>query len=283
METEEKKVPEIVSLVALGASKIDFLNETMISGNKRGVADEVWVINKMGVVIKHDMLFRMDDITTKYDCNDKKFTGGNAGEEGISIHDTYDDFLRNHDKPIITSKKYDAYPSSVEYPLEKVINHIGYSYFRTTPAYAVAFASYIGVKQLRIYGCDYVYPTDRYRGEAGRANMEFILGVCMAMGMEVHVSPKSTLLDSNAPVTERMYGYKDPINVKPDPEDDSKWVIESRPDVGEKLRKEKKQTEKKVLQDLMSKYSKEIKHDLIEGKQITQEDIENHFEGETNG
>ena len=58
---DKKDVPKVVSLVALGHSKIDFIHEAATSGNKRGVADEVWVINKLGVSVKHDMLFRMDD------------------------------------------------------------------------------------------------------------------------------------------------------------------------------------------------------------------------------
>ena len=276
LELEKRKVPEVVSLVALGHSKIDFLNETMTSGNERGVSDEVWVINKLGVSVKHDLLFRMDDLNTRYPCNNKRFTGGNSGEKGKLIHDSYDNFLRNHDKPIITSKAYQEYPTSVTYPLEAVINTIGYSYFRTTPAYAAAFALHIGVKQLRIYGCDYVYPTDVYRGESGKANMEFILGICMSMGMEVHVSPKSTLLDANIPQAERMYGYREPIDVKPDPENNERWIVTERPDVGKKLRDERKLQEKKVLQDLMLKYKDDVKKDLITGGYITKEDVETY-------
>jgi len=273
-----RQVPEVVSLVALGHSKIDFLTEAMSTGNKRGVADEVWVINKMGVIVDHDLLFRMDDLRVKYDCNDKRYSGGKFGKDGgPTIHESYDDFLRNHNKPIITSTKYPEYPSSVAYPLEAVINTIGYSYFRTTPAYAAAFAIHIGVKQLRIYGCDYVYPTDRYRAEAGRANLEFILGIGMTMGMEVYVSPKSTLLDSNVSAAEKMYGYKEPMDIKPDPEDNNKWKVTLRPDVGKKLRDEKKLKEKGQLQDLMLKYADEVKHDLIDGKWITENDIKNHF------
>ena len=142
---EKKEVPKIVSLVALGSSKLAFFNETMITGSPRGLADEVWVINKMGVSVKHDMLFRMDDMRHCYPCNNKSYKGGNV-TGAKSIHDTYDEFLRNHDKPIVTSMAYPEYPMAIEYPLEAVINTIGYSYFRTTPAYAAAFAIHIGVK-----------------------------------------------------------------------------------------------------------------------------------------
>lgn len=270
----KKEVPKVVSLVALGNSKKAFFTESMIIGCSKGVADEVWVINKMGVLIQHDMLFRMDDMRTSYPCNNKCYEGGNA-DGSKSIHNTYDEFLKNHDKPIVTSTAYPEYPTAIEYPLEAVINTIGYSYFRTTPAYAAAFAIHIGVQQLRIYGCDFVYP-NRYAAEAGRANMEFILGIGMTMGMEVWVPPSTTLLDSNAPTKEKMYGYHDPIEVKPDPEDKDRWKIYSRPDLGKKDREEIKKKEKEELQKLINKYGTEVKHDFIEGNVITKDDIDNH-------
>ena len=273
-KTEKKEVPKVVSLVALGNSKLAFFAESMIIGCSKGVADEVWVINKMGVLIKHDMLFRMDDMRTSYPCNSKRYEGGNA-DGNKSIHDTYDEFLKNHDKPIVTSKAYPEYPTAIDYPLEAVINTIGYSYFRTTPAYAAAFAIHIGVKQLRIYGCDFVYP-NRYAAEAGRANMEFILGIGMTMGMEVWTPPTTTLLDSKAPTMEKMYGYRDPIEVMPDPEDKNRWKVYPRPDLGEKDRIEIAKKERVELQKLMTKYKEEVKHDLIEGKGITKDDIDQH-------
>lgn len=273
MEYDKKEVPKVVALVALGTSKLSFLSEAMTTGNPRGVADEVWVINKLGVSVKHDMLFRMDDLVQRYKCNDKNYHGGNiVGEK--NVHDTYDEFLRNHDKPIVTSRAYPEYPMSVEYPLEAVINTIGYSYFRTTPAYAAAFAIHIGVKQLRIYGCDYVYPTDRYTAESGRANLEFILGIGMTMGMEVYTPHTTTLLDSNVPTKRKMYGYLDPIEVKPDPENDKRWKVTFLPELGEKDRKHAELLEKKQLQDLITKYRDEVKHDLIAGKWITKDDID---------
>ena len=275
MEVVKRKVPEIVSLVALGQSKNAFFAESMIIGNSRGVADEVWVINKMGVLIKHDMLWRMDDMRRVIGVNDQYYEGGNL-EEPKTIHETYDDFLKSHDRPIVTSTVYPEYPSAVTYPLEEVINTIGYSYFRTTPAYAAAFAIHIGVKQLRIYGCDFVYPTNMYKGESGRANLEFILGVGMTMGMEVWVPPTTTLLDSKAPTAEKMYGYIDPVEVGPDPKDDQRWKVFHRPDLGVKDRARIAKQEKEQLQTLINKYGDEIRHDFIDGGVITKDMIDKH-------
>jgi hypothetical protein len=274
---EKKAVPEVVSLVALGASKRDFFTEAMTVGNRKGVSDEVWVVNKMGCLVKHDMLWRMDDLMNVYACNNKVYTGGNV-KEPVTIHDTYTEFLKNHNKPIVTSTAYpDEFPTSVQYPLEDVINTIGYSYFRTTPAYAAAFAIHIGVKRLRIFGCDYVYPTNKHRAEAGRANLEFILGIGMTMGMEVWVPPSSSLLDSCIPTMERMYGYIDPIEVKPSPEDDNLWKVYRRPDLRTKELEKQQRAEEKELQRLMTKYANIVKHDLIDGKYITKDDIDKHF------
>ena len=276
MEICKRDVPKVVSLVALGESKLAFFNEAMQTGNRRGVADEVWVINKLGVIVKHDAIFRMDDIRIKYNCNDKKYNGGALPEAGLSVHDSYSDFLKNHDKPIITSKAYPEFPTSVEYPLEKVINNLGYAYLRTTPAYAAAFALYLGVKQLRIYGCDYNYPTDKYRAEAGRANMEFVLAICLERGMDIWTPPKTTLLDTDVDAFNMMYGYKEPVEVEDDKDDPGKFIVTARPDVGKKHRDSVKLKRREQLQELITEYRDEVKHDLIEGEWITIEDIENH-------
>jgi len=269
---EKKEVPKVVSLVALGSSKLAFFHETMLTGNPRGLADEVWVINKLGVSVKHDMLFRMDDMRQVYSCNDKSYKGGNI-EDSRRVHDVYNEFLRNTDKPVVTSTAYPEYPTAVEYPLEGVINTIGYSYFRTTPAYAAAFAIHIGVKQLRVFGCDFVYPGNKFLAESGRANMEFILGIGMTMGMEVWLPPTTTLMDRCIPTKQKMYGYADPIEVKPDPEDDKRWKVYPRPDLGEKDKKDIALKEKGQLQTLLTKYRDDVKRDLIAGKWITIEDI----------
>lgn len=269
-----KEVPKVVSLVALGVSKADFFNEAMTTGNRRGVADEVWVINKMGVLVKHDMLFRMDDLSVKYEINDKNYGGGTCPPEGVSVHDTYDEFLRNHDKPIVTSKAYPEYPTSYEYPLEKVVNVLGRAYLRTTPAYAAAFALYLGVKQLRVYGCDYVYPTNKYSAESGRANLESVLTTCLERGMDVWIAPKSTLFDTNVKPDEMLYGYKYPMDINYNPETSEIKII-PQPETYKNREDAKIKEEQKQLQDLMTKYRNEVKHDLIKGKWITKEDIDN--------
>ena len=43
--------------------------------------------------------------------------------------------------------------------------------------------------------------------EAGRACVEFWLSKCIEKNIKVGVSPRSSLLDSDVPMEERLYGY----------------------------------------------------------------------------
>ena len=269
-----RKRPEVVSLVALGPSKTNFFHEAALTGKQRGMADEVWVINKLGVVVKHDILFRMDDLSIAYKCNRKAYRGGNV-PEGESVHDAYDDWLRKHDKIIMTSTAYPEYPTSVSFPLEEVVNLVGIPYFRTTPAYAVGFAMYLGVKQLRLYGCDYNYPTNVFQAESGRANLEYILGIAMERGMDVWIAPKSSLMDSITDPEEMFYGYKNPIEAVPRENGTHSYNVKERRDVGDKIRKKKIQTDKAKLQELMLDYKDDVVKELVVGDWITHEIIDN--------
>ena len=271
---ENRKVPETVSIVALGQSKQLFIHETVRTGNPRGVADEVWTINKLGRCLKHDLLFRMDDLREFYDINRHKYIDQNGEHQGV--HDTFMNFLKNHDKPIVTSKAYPEFPTAVEYPLEKVVNAIGVDYIRTTPAYALAFAIYLGVKKVRIYGCDYNYPNDKYTAEAGRANLEFLIACAIYQGIDVWIAHTSTLMDKNLISNKNFnsfYGYKDHVECTIN-EETQKFQISFDPEKTDKVKKKKADREKLILQDLITKYKDEIKKDLIVGKWITHADID---------
>jgi len=272
-----KKIPETVALVAMGSSRVDYEADVMKAGSKNGVADETWVINKLGAILQHDILFRMDDLKEEHGCNLKI---GTNRDKNKTIHDTFDEWLRGHDKPIITSTAYKEYKSSIEYPLEDVVNMIGYSYFLTTPAYAAAYAIHIGVKKLKIYGCDYVYKDNIYLAESGRANLEFILAVGMSKGVEIEIAPSSTLLGTNRGLFGNFYSYKKVIEVIPSDKKNKDYELRERPDLTEKHLSEQKKNEKRQLQALLFKHGNEVIKDLIESGEITHSDIDKYKENE---
>ena len=238
-------------MVAMGSSRMNFVSQSMKAGGPKGIADEVWVINKLGTVFNHDVVFRMDDLRRPRDCN---LSQGNNKDPDKTIHDTQTEWMRTHDKPIITSTAYPEFPTSVSYPLEAVVNTIGYSYFLTTPAYAAAYAIHIGVKHLKIYGCDYVYRNNVYRGEAGRGNLEFILAIGMTMGVKVEVAPSSTLLGTNLDISEHFYGYENIIEVLESKKDGKDYELKVREDLTIKHNERIEAEEKRFLKELTKKY-----------------------------
>jgi len=275
MDLEKRKVPDVVALVAMGATRMNYVGAVMKAGDPKGVADETWVINKLGCVYKHDLVFRMDDLRVPRKINQRVL----LDKDGIDVHTRQTGWMKKHDKPIVTSTAYPEFPTSIAFPLEDVINTIGYSYFLTTPAYAAAFAIHIGVKHLKLYGCDFTYPQPEYRAiaESGKANMEFILAIGMMKGMQVEIAKNSTLLGTNLDISEHLYGYEDPIEVLASKQEGKKYEIKVRTDLSEKKREKTAKLEKAQLQELILKYENDVVRDLIRTKSITNEMIEQYF------
>jgi hypothetical protein len=185
-----------VAIVAMGPSHRSYTGLASIYGDRARLADEVWAINAMGTVIQHDLLFHMDDCKVQ-EARAKADPDGNVA--GMVK------WLRGHPK-FITSRVYDDYPGALAYPLQEVVDAFGHAYFNSTVAYAMAYALHKGFSRIELYGCDYSYP-DAHRAEKGRACLEFWIGLAVARGIQVVIAADSTLMDSNAPLCERLYGY----------------------------------------------------------------------------
>lgn len=191
-------VPQSVAIVAMGRSAATYLNVCARAGDRRIVADETWAIVATAGVIQHDRLFLMDDIPGLLEPT----IGHDVCMAGMW------GWLKDHPGPVITSKTYPEYPGTVEYPLQEVVAALGGPYFSSSVAYAVAYALYIGVKQIQLYGCDFTYPNS-HASEAGRACVEFWISTAMSRGVEVVIAEDSTLMDTCEP-NRRLYGYVDP-------------------------------------------------------------------------
>jgi len=246
----DKPVPKSVAIIGIGASNYDYILAVCKWGSRRSVADEVWAINKMGACIQCDMVWRMDDLKTEFSMNQKTVPTTNGEEK---VQDIWYETLKKLDVPLMTCQSYPEFPTSVTYPLEEVINFLNFSYINTTPAYALAYALYLGVQEIRSYGIDFSYP-NRHESEKGRGCYEFILGIAHSMGVKIFNAQHTTLLDTNVPIEKRMYGYPHPIEVKPGPPGGKRYVINPRPDVTEKNRKKAESEERRLLNVMLKKY-----------------------------
>jgi len=180
-----------VTIVAQGGSFANYINDCTSRGGT-SETDEVWTVNAMGGVIKHDLLFAMDDCKlqeSRPNRNIKRMMG----------------WLKEHPK-FFTSKVYPDYPGAMAYPLNEVVKDIGVPYLNGTVAYAVAYAIYQKFNGIRIYGADFTYK-HVHKAERGRGCVEFLLGIAWARGIKLHLPHSTTLLDMCEDPNIRIYGY----------------------------------------------------------------------------
>lgn len=93
--------------------------------------------------------------------------------------------------PIFLPKVYPEHPTSMAYPLREIVKKFGITYFSNTVCYMVAYAVYIGVKQLDLYGINMDYGSE-YEHEKG--GLEFWLGFAMGKGIKVKVHGEKSMV-----------------------------------------------------------------------------------------
>lgn len=200
---DDAPLPHSVAIVAMGASSSDYVNRCAQHGERFAVADETWAVNAMGGVIEHDRVFACDDISEL--IRDSRGHGKKVASGML-------DWLPTHTKPVYTIRRYAQIPHAIEYPTEEVLNRIGFPYLNNTVAYAVAYAMYIGVKGIKLFGADFSYPNaPNHQGEAGRACVEWLLGMAGAEQIHIELSETTTLMDAYLPQDGRLYGYDEPV------------------------------------------------------------------------
>lgn len=196
------KAPDHVAICGLGPSVQSFLNVCKVLGGRSAFCDQVWTINALGNIFDADIVFHMDDIRVQ----EARAAANPTGNIAPMVR-----WLKKHPGPIITSRAHPDYPGLVEFPLEQVINDLKFAYFNSTAAYAIAYAIWLGVKRISVFGMDFTY-ANAHRAEKGRANVEFLLGIAAARGIKLTIPKDSSLMDACEDQPERLYGY-DTLNV----------------------------------------------------------------------
>ena len=180
-----------VAIVGLGGSYSDYIAARVASQE----FDEVWGINCIGGIIHVDKTFMMDPVSRFLDTE-------NAGTQtGVARQ-----FLKANKKPIITCQLDKRVKHLQLYPLKEIALDLGYCYFNNTVAYAMAYAIWKKVKQISLYGIDYTYKNVSM-AESGRACVEFWCAIAATKGIKLEVAHRSSLLDTNVPDNEKLYGY----------------------------------------------------------------------------
>ena len=172
--------PSRIALVALGPSCRTFVRESLSNPTMDNPFDQVWTLNRGIRGFQHDLLFCMDDLKWL----EKK-------------NDGYSNYLKKHDRPIITSTVYPDYPMSVAYPLQEVLETITDDVFTVnTVAYMLAYAIHIRVKETTVYGADFVYP-DGNTAEFGGQAVAYLMGMMRHFELIHRIPGDSTMLYAN--------------------------------------------------------------------------------------
>lgn len=199
MDAALRQAPNHVVIVGLGPSSEEWPALAKRLGGRKAFCDEVWGINALGDILACDRIFHMDDV---------RIQEIRAAAQPDSNIARMLEWMKTHPGPIYTSRAHPDYPGLVEYPLADVLNACGgLAYLNNTAAAAVAFAVFLGVKEITCFGMDYTYP-NAHDAERGRACTEFYLGIAKARGIEIGIPATTSLLDSCvSPAQERLYGY----------------------------------------------------------------------------
>jgi hypothetical protein len=180
-----------IAIVGLGGSYADYIAARVASQE----FDEVWGINCIGAIIHVDKTFMMDPVSRFLDTD-------NAGTQtGVARQ-----FLKTNKKPIITCQIDKRVKHLELFPLKEIAMELGYCYFNNTVAYAMAYAIWKKVKKISLYGIDYTYKNVSM-AESGRACVEFWCAIAATKGIRLEVAHRSSLLDTNIPDDEKLYGY----------------------------------------------------------------------------
>jgi hypothetical protein len=122
------------------------------------------------------------------------------------------EWMKTTKTPIYTSRPHPDYPSLVGYPIEAVLRSVRFEYFNSTAAWAVAYAIHIGVKTIRLFGCDFT-SANAHDSEKGRGCVEFWMGFAAGKGVSISLPRTTSLMDACNKREERIYGY-DTVNVE---------------------------------------------------------------------
>lgn len=203
---EAGHVPKSVAIVAMGASNASYTGLVGSYGHRHAVAEETWGINSIGACLLTDRMFVMQDI--KHNIAKEAETRKVA--QGVLK------WLPDYTGPVYTTTAYPEWPCLVEYPTEEVLNALGGPpYLNNSVAYAIAYAMFIGVKEIFLFGADFTY-ADNHAAESGRGCCEYLIGMGVARGIKFGIPPTSTLIDAQVPEERKLYGYEMPLEHKYD-------------------------------------------------------------------
>jgi hypothetical protein len=119
--------------------------------------------------------------------------------------DHWDWLQKQHGKRIFMQHVDERVPDCVAYPLEGVLQLIPYRYLRSSPAFALALAIYLGYQQIGLYNMALTSNTE-YAYQA--TNMAFWIGFAHGRGIDLQLHCWQDEFD------QRLYGFEGELQIE---------------------------------------------------------------------
>lgn len=235
-------VPETVNIVACGPSIRSYHSAHFNYDPVIPPAAETWGVNKgLRTQLGHNrnVGFIMDDLVGEA-MKSERYRQDVDNLPFPIITSTIDDRVK---KAFPTRFSYGNRGLTHEYPVNQVIDRVGVAlalargasaetilddpahisvtgqiagyYLHNSIPFMLAYAWFIGVKKVHLFGCDYTYPGMEAR-EDDRANTEYWCGFLRSQGLEIWVTQDTTLLNQCKQPYIYGYGARPPIIADPD-------------------------------------------------------------------
>lgn len=202
--------PTSVHMVALGHSLNTWMARELSKG--RQAADEslsrngveVWTLNRGVRLLRSDLAFVLDEIDAQ-----------------ARLDPGYGSMLAAYEKPIISTSYSSLAQRCYVYPAREILDTLTATIGLTDPYWhnsvpmVIAYAWWLGVRELTLWGCDYSTADGRTL-EDDRACCEYWIGLTRALGLKVGVPVTSSLLNQRQTGGRlRVYGLIDQSRAAP--------------------------------------------------------------------
>lgn len=207
----------IDTLVVLGVWQSSQSWAAMMARNP-AFKGEVWTLNSGILAFRHDV---------GWDMHTEEYIHS-RDEKTVARVLSRQKFYETHNKPIVMPKAYERFPTSVAFPLAKVVAITKSDYFHNGMAYMLAMALLCEVKTLYLIGSDWIveHPDGRSFMENGRACVEYWLGRIAQTGCDVIVTHKSPVLMANERAgNHTIYGYHEPVQAVNAPDGSQRVMV----------------------------------------------------------
>lgn len=205
------ETPTSVNILACGPTQATYHAGHLTYDPVLPPADETWLVNKAIRTCRGDVAFVMDDLvgeahqSEQYRRDLAKFPGPiltSTVDQPVSqvLHDRYGD---TYPLPLDLMVRYFGMrvlrARGVSEQSAQLIDRVGLdvaAYWHNSIPYMLAYAAFIGVANVFLYGADYTHPKSGADiREDDRANCEYWVGFLRALGVSVAVTADTTLLN----------------------------------------------------------------------------------------